>query len=35
MKKAIKEIAKRQVWSFNKLGQIALKFYLKARKKIK
>lgn len=32
--KAIKELAKKERWSLNKLGQAALEFYLKARKVI-
>uniref|UniRef100_A0A6M3XYR8 Uncharacterized protein n=1 Tax=viral metagenome TaxID=1070528 RepID=A0A6M3XYR8_9ZZZZ len=34
-KKAIQEISKKQDWSLNKLGKIAILFYLRARKLIK
>lgn len=33
--KAVKETATKEHWSLNKLGKIAVEFYLKARKAIK
>ena len=33
--RAIKKLAKKHEWSFNKLGQVAIRFYLRARKVIK